>query len=192
MDNRRRVWHVRMMLWSVQPVTSFLLGCIALASCGQPVAQMTEDELNELQTMMPGMTAECVDIARYGGITAISALAADECFKMASPQRFRGIWRNEFEGSGFCPEPDTVCEYGSRHDAIWLSRSKTVQGLQLPRLDDGNLYQIEFVGRMVTERGMFGHSGMYGREVVVDRVISLHPLPEPSDKNQVHSSQPGR
>ncbi len=191
-ENRRRVWHLGVMLWSVQPIVAFLFGCIALASCDQRVALMTEGELDELQAMLPGMTAECVDKARYGGIAAISALAADECFKMASPQRLRGIWRNEFEDSGFCPEPATDCEYVSQHDAIWLSQSKTAQGQDLSQLDDGNLYQIEFVGRLVVQRGMFGHSGMYGREVVVDQVISLHPFPESSDQSQVQSSQPDR
>ena len=162
------------MLWFAQ--TALLLGCVALVSCNQRAAEMSEHALDKLQATMPGMTNACVDKARYGGIDAISSLPVDECFKMAPPERFRGIWRNDFEGSEFCPEPATECDYDAPGDDIWLSHSKTLKAQPVPHAGDGRLYQIEFMGRLTAKRGHFGHFGVFDREVIVDRVISLRPL----------------
>jgi len=141
---------------------------------------MEDSELREMQTQLPGMTDECVDRARYGGIAAISSLAVDECFGMSPPHKFRGIWRNDFEGSRFCPEPATECGYDAPGDNIWLSYSRTLRGRQKPEEGHGGYYEVEFVGRMTAERGHHAHFGMFDHEVIVDRMVTLDPLPSAS------------
>lgn len=160
-----------------------LLSCVMLAACDQRAPKMSEDELREMQTMFPGMTSECVDKARFGGINAISGLAVDECFEMAPPGRYRGIWRNDFEGSRFCPEPATECGYDTVGDDIWLSYSQSVRSRQSPREGEGGLYQIEFVGRKTAKRGHHGHVGVADFEVIVDQIVSLRPITSASAPN---------
>jgi hypothetical protein len=139
---------------------------------------MSKDELRELQALLPGMTDECVDKARFDGITAISNLNVDQCFEMNPARNWRGLWRNDFEGSRFCAEPATQCEYETPGEKIWLSYSDSLrQQATEPREGDGGRYEIELEGRRTVERGHHGHFGASDHEVVVDRIISIRPVP---------------
>src|SRR5258705_4520017 len=40
---------------------------------------------------------------------------------MRPRQRWRGLWRNVFEDSRFCPEPARTCDHNTPGDRIWLS-----------------------------------------------------------------------
>lgn len=173
------------MVCSRRTLAATLSVFVALFSgCDRRTPKMSEDELWEMQAMLPGMTSECVDKARYGGITSISSLSVDQCFEMAPTQTWRGIWRNDFEGSRFCPEPATECGYETPGDEVWLSYSQVLrrQGIE-PQEGRGGFYEIEFVGRMTAKRGHYAHSGMFDHEVVVDQIISLRALiSEPSSE----------
>ena len=151
-----------------------------LAACDQRVPQMSQEELADLHSSSPGMTAACLEEARFGGLNAISSLPVEQCFEMAPARRWRGLWRNDFEGSRFCPEPMKECGYDTPGDDIWLSYS---EGLQpppsWPELGSGGMYEVEFVGRLTARRGHYAHFGSSDHELVVDQVISIRPLLAP-------------
>ena len=90
---------------------------------------------------------------------------------MLPAQRWKGLWRDDFEGSQFCPAPAKTCSFDTPGERIWLTFIDTA-GVQ-PRRSSGGLYAIEFVGRRTLRRGRYGHMGVFEQEVLVDRVISL-------------------
>ena len=113
----------------------------------------------------------------------LSLLACAACSQIKWPQtRMHGMWRNDFEGSQFCPAPARTCSYvwtGERtQPQIWLS----FNGPMPPRFRDaklGGLYEIEFLGRKTMFKGEYGHVGMSDHEIVVDRLISIREIEPP-------------
>ena len=145
---------------------------IALSACAQPKPNqvLSDETLRQIQAYAPGITQECLQKLKYQGVQALRG-STDDCFEMMPPQRWRGLWRAEFEGSRFCPSPAQECGGGSSGERIWLSYGQTHSG---PRLVDGSgLFQIEFIGRRTQRRGHYGHFGLSDHEVIVDRLISV-------------------
>jgi hypothetical protein len=102
-------------------------------------------------------------------------LPTEKCVKMDAPKHWHGLWRNEFEGSQFCPGEPADCTYevGPR---IWFSwRGKFPNALK-PRIS--GVYEIEFVGRKTSYSGTYGHFGLFDDEIIADRIISIHEIPE--------------
>jgi hypothetical protein len=131
---------------------------------------MSEDDVRLLRETLPGITDECVEKLRFAGIDAFPE-RTDECFEMAPAKRWTGLWRNEFEGSRFCPSPAQDCSFDSPGDRIWLSYAN-VQGPGSEAVSEG-LYAIEFVGRRTLKRGSHGHFGASDHEIIVDRLMSI-------------------
>lgn len=161
---------------------SALITLPAIAACDHQVPRMSEQEVAELRAFAPGMTAACIEKARFGGLNAINSLSVEQCYEMAPVRKWRGLWRNDFEGSRFCPEPMTECGYDTPGDDIWLSYS---QGLRpsssWPEVGSGGMYEVEFVGRLTAKRGHYAHFGSSDHELVVDQLISIQPLRAPED-----------
>ena len=111
-----------------------------------------------------------------GPVAAISFLPDEQCYKMDPPRRWRGLWRNDFEGSQFCPAPATECSHEISEDAIWLDFTVS---LPAPLKEPGGLYAVDFVGRAPSYRGIYGHLGVFSREVVVDRMITMKEIESP-------------
>lgn len=116
-------------------------------------------------------------------------LPVDKCIKFDAPQRMRGLWRNEFEGSEFCVEPAQKC---SDIDAnkrsrplVWLDFAKPGPDSPRPR-QYGGLYTVDFIGRRTAYRGAYGQMGGFDEMVLVDRMISMKqieaPPPRPEDE----------
>ncbi|WP_375285971.1 hypothetical protein [Sphingomonas sp.] len=119
-------------------------------------------------------------------VRTTGSLPTDRCFKMEAPRRYRGIWVDEFEGQKFIPEGTRPREWPrdepesagwmdrleqARLSRIWLDASRiTVDRKSHPR---GSKRFIEFIGRKTLYAGTYGHMGMSGHEIIVDRVISL-------------------
>lgn len=111
----------------------------------------------------------------------------DRCVKFDPPRRFQGLWRNDFEGTQFCPAPARECSYVSterrKQPLIWLDFS-----FRLPDPAEGpfgGLYSVDFIGRTSAYGGAYGHFGMFDEQVIVDRLISiqeLEPPPKPAKK----------
>ncbi|MGN6589911.1 MAG: hypothetical protein ACTHKE_06445 [Sphingomicrobium sp.] len=111
----------------------------------------------------------------------------DQCYKMDPPRRWAGLWRNEFEGSQFCPAPATNCGYDSAGKKIspsyWLEESiRFPEAIKKRRF--GGLYAIEFDGRKPTYPGAYGHMGMSDQAVIVDRLISIREVEAPPKPSQ--------
>ena len=102
---------------------------------------------------------------------------------MDAAQTYRGLWRDDFEGSRFCPDPQTECTQETSGEAIWLTFSPELEGRENVAGDmTGSLYAIEFTGRMTARRGHYGHMGMFNREAVVDDITFIRSL-TPSQKS---------
>ena len=152
-------------------------GVAILSACERQEPKVASDEMRLLHDTLPGMTSDCVEKVRLGGTNAISSLSFDRCFEMAQAQTWRGLWRNEFEGPTFCPQPAKQCNYDRSGDNIWFEYSDGLrqQGAK-PRKSDGRLYEIEFVGRITAKRGQY-FAGPFDYVVIADRIISLRPVP---------------
>lgn len=123
------------------------------------------------------------------GPRAIGSVPTDQCYKMEAPRRYRGVWIDEFEGQAFIPEGSKAPEWpkgdpksagwwkafeAARAATIWLDVERT--DLRGKRRRGGKML-IEFVGRKTLYPGNYGHMGMSGNEIIVDRVISLQGCP---------------
>jgi len=129
----------------------------------------------------------CVQQKKEQGTEIITGLPTDQCVKMTSPQRFRGLWHNEFEGQRFCPAPANECSFITPGEVISLDFSSKEMRFD-PRLS-GELYEIDFIGRRNVYPGYFGHGGGATGEVIVDRIISVKKLkaPPPPTREQVRA-----
>jgi len=121
---------------------------------------------------MPGITNSCVEKIRSGGIQAMGT--TDQCFKMEPQRNWQGLWRNDFEGSRFCPAPARQCMFETPGDRIRLD----TRDPQFPQPEGmrGALYAIEFIGRKTAYPFL---EDPFGYEMIVDRLISLKKIEPP-------------
>lgn len=98
----------------------------------------------------------------------------DQCFRMEPQRRWTGLWRDQFEGSRFCPSPATICSSETSGDIIWLHTDRVTR-----KEPDGALYAVELLGRRTTVKGHHGHMGGSDHELIVDRFISLKRIGPP-------------
>jgi hypothetical protein len=121
----------------------------------------------------------------------MGSLPTDQCYKMEVSRRYRGVWVDEFEGQAFISEGTKAPEWprGDPKSPEWRKQvDQTVAAtiwLDVERANVGHNWQkggrkmfIEFVGRKTMYPGHYGHMGMAGQEIIVDRVISLRECPE--------------
>lgn len=117
----------------------------------------------------------------------------DQCYRMTGPQHFKGVWIDAFEGSRFYPDwtrPPAVSAINfdapdarekmrrEARNSIWLN----IAHVNLPHGfahggRDGRAVMVEFIGRQTLYPGHYGHLGMSGHEIVVDRLIEARELP---------------
>lgn len=148
---------------------------MVVTACNPPQTIMSAIQMDRLREAAPGITENCARTIEARGIEAMPN-QTDQCFEMLAKQRWRGLWRNDFEGSIFCPAPAATCSYEGGDNDVWLTPNSL-------RGDTGALYAVEFIGRRTKVRGHHGHMGMSAHEVVVDQPISIKritPAPPPS------------
>jgi len=109
------------------------------------------------------------------GTRVIASLPTDQCYKMTKPERVRGYWSDQFEGSQFCDAPTRAC-FNSEKNSTWL---EFVDPKMERREPTGALYAVELIGRRPLHSGTFGHFGMFQNDIVVDRMISMKRLGPP-------------
>ena len=129
---------------------------------------------------VPGRPFPCAHEQVEDGVKVIASTPTELCVKMLPQQRWTGLWRNDFEGSRFCPEPAKQCTFDSAGERIWLS--------QTPGRPTGGLYEIDFLGRKTMYKGPYGHMGGSDEEIVIDRVLSMNELeapPRPAKEGEV-------
>lgn len=164
-----------------------VLGSLAvlLGGCNEPPAKtksvldrleagdLNEKDVQRVRSTFPGMTKACIEKVRIGGVNAMPERAED-CFEMTPRQRWRGLWRAQYEGSRFCPAPARDCTDQTAGDRVWLNfRDGAPQNELQGR---GGLYEIEFEGRRTVHRGMHGHFGGSDHVIIVERLIALREL----------------
>lgn len=114
---------------------------------------------------VPGRPYPCTYEEVIDGSKSIASTPTEECVKMLPQQHWRGLWRNDFEGSRFCPEPAEQCTFKTPGERIWLSRT--------PGRPDGGLYRVDFIGRRTMYKGPYGHFGLFDQELTIDRPIRI-------------------
>jgi hypothetical protein len=116
-------------------------------------------------------------------------LPVADCYRMLPPQRMRGVWLNEFEGSKFFPGYST--DPGpSLRSTLWLEVDRPaisrITGRNFNWRSKGpqpKLVLLDFIGRRTAISGPYGHMGMSDHYVVVDRILSAQVLDEPAVKS---------
>ena len=120
------------------------------------------------------------------GEGSIGSLPTDQCYRMEEPRRYRGVWIDAFEGQQFIPEgtrpPAWPRVYSNspgwreqadraQAAAIWLDVDRVK--LRHDSSNGSRKMLIDFIGRKTMFPGSYGHLGMSGNEIIVDRVISI-------------------
>lgn len=151
---------------------------LTVQACDWQPERLPDNVIQDFRENMPGMTEQCLQKIRYGGIEAMPS-STDKCFEMTPAQRWKGLWRREFENSRFCPSPATSCPSRTNGERIWFS------GKDLKRSDySEGVYQVEFIGRHTAKKGHYGHMGVFDHEILVDKIIAISPVSASS--NSVH------
>jgi hypothetical protein len=160
-----------------------------LVGCKQQPARhqkISDAELRQMRVEMPGITDDCLEKIKWGGIQAAPA-QADQCFKFEKPRRWKGIWINQFERQRFCPNPpERSCPKNSttNQNYVWLEFASEPS----IKPGSGGVYELEFIGRRSVGAGVFGHFGMSPNEIIVDHIISLREVeapPPPATKAEI-------
>lgn len=107
------------------------------------------------------------------------------------PQRSRGIWLDDFEGQAFTPAgstspvwPDSNLPLAERRAQYALPCRHDLAGprsRQAARRLAPRRAAINFIGRKTRYAGHYGHMGMAGHEIVVDRILSIKPCLDVKD-----------
>lgn len=121
-----------------------------LSNCDQPQAKVSDENLQKIRGGIPGMTQNCLEKIRFGGIEAMQD-RVDRCFEMTKLQRWNGLWTRDIELSRFCPTPARQCSRTPDTGSIWLTSEASaldaIQRLPVPT------YRIQFVGRRTMRPG---------------------------------------
>lgn len=144
---------------------------LLVAGCHHPQPKMTDAQIAKLRANYPGITDQCVEKLRWGGIFAMPN-KIDQCFKMTPSQHWKGLWRNDFEWSVFCAAPATECPNSRPPESTWLDfGGRPPRGAGSAEGMIGPLYALEFIGRKTAYPGFY--EGATRQVVLVDRLISI-------------------
>ncbi|MCB2077103.1 MAG: hypothetical protein KDE55_05315 [Novosphingobium sp.] len=170
----------------------FLAGCdpardkdASITDAG-PSDELTEEDIQAIRKSLPGVSEKCIDKVRAGGLMAYP-VGVENCFEMDVPREWSGLWRNDFEGSLFCPVPETRCrfdeDYDSKNATIWLQVPRAGEWREkMMSLKYGGLYEITFRGRRTLNRGNFPGGGVFDHEMVIDEIMRLEEVEPPLAK----------
>lgn len=139
---------------------------------------MSDAQMQQLRADEPGMTDECLEKIRWGGVEALTA-PVEKCYKFDPPRRWKGLWFGEFETSRFCPEPARECSSGTPGEWIWAEAGP---GVVVPHYNGESsaiMFDVDFIGRKPSYPGGYGHLGRYNQEIIIDRMISMKRIQPP-------------
>lgn len=94
----------------------------------------------------------------------------DQCFEMTPKQRWKGLWLKGFEDSRFCPYPASSCSFETPGESTWLSEPD--EDIEVSSYN-GDVYEVEFIGRRTSKSGHYGHFGGFDHEIIIDKMINL-------------------
>jgi hypothetical protein len=125
--------------------------------------------------------------AREIDARVMAFLPTPRCYRMDKPRRYKGVWIDEFEGQAFVPDgasapvwprsepssPGWRKEFDrARAARIWIDVGKLPHRFRI----GGRKVRIDFIGRKTLHSGAYGHFGLSGHEIIVDRVIAMQEL----------------
>lgn len=147
---------------------------IALSACGGGVADGEPAE--SYKNLTDRMKVE-LGLERFGVWPCQGVKVTDECFRMHSPQRWRGIWTlgpGEYV-EAFCPKGTAPCSRMKRPNF----RLEWAEGVIAQRpsspTDSARNYKMDFIGRR-TEVPSGGTVADY--TIVIDRLVSIEEVRE--------------
>jgi len=149
----------------------------------QLTPKLSEEQLQKLRSEATYLTEACIEKMRWNGLDYFDG---DECTQRGPPKRWRGLFRNAFEGQVFCPAPARECPIAAPNEQVWLDLGSRPAALR--DVPPGGLYEIDFVGRSTT-RGTPMSAYGYDQDIILDRMISLKeiepPPPEPTKAEMI-------
>jgi hypothetical protein len=135
----------------------------------------------------------CSYSTRSDGFVAVHSVATESCYVLEPPERMRGVWLPELEGSAFHPGATAAPAYRDLQrwmdgDCTWLEVDWTEVDPLLPApirpgtespesFPAPSAYFIEFIGRRSSYPANYG--GGCIRLVLLDRLISARAVPPP-------------
>jgi hypothetical protein len=148
------------------PFLALLLTC-----CGQ--RPPTAEECKALAAPK-AVVARC-----YGGNFGPSAsyIGNLKCWPFSSLHRLRGIWVVGLEASEFYPSVRAF--HQAKRPETWLESGLLERPGEIRNATGGagtRIYAVELEGRQALCDGMFGHFGMYPRQVIAERFYSMRLL----------------
>lgn len=114
----------------------------------------------------------------------------ERCVSYGVRTRFSGIWWTDgFENSGFFPyrfTEEAIVRHGIGYEGAQLQLDqqsdpkRLVEKFWRGSMQGSEVFVI-FEGWPSVSEGQFGHLGAHNQQILVDRVISAAPAPEPTD-----------
>jgi hypothetical protein len=156
------------------------VGIGVLIGCHPKQPRMSDAQMQKIRAAEPGMTDECLDKIRWGGIEALTGRPED-CFKFDPPRRWKGLWYAAFEESRFCPEPARQCS--SAKPGEWIS-PEAGPGVVVPHYNGESsavMFAVDFIGRKTSYPGGYGHQGQSNQEIIIDRMIAMKRIEPPKE-----------
>jgi hypothetical protein len=166
---------------------AFLLLAVLISGCGERTSANAYRDWRD-------RVAASVGVPLFGWGPCGRALRDDKfepdksifeiCYRLTQPQRWHGSWRNDFEGSRFCPAPATQCSHDTPGEKISLQYSFGITDTSPSewKVPPGGLYEVEFIGRRTAVKGHYGHMGASDHAMIVDRMISVREVEPPPKK----------
>lgn len=99
-----------------------------------------------------------------------------KCWPFSKSERLHGLWEISLEASNFYPNATTVPPLDSRHPPLWLETDLIDRRPELLAAAQGagrRVYEVELQGREALCDGLFGHMGVYPKEVIAERFYAM-------------------
>jgi hypothetical protein len=146
---------------------------LLLASCGQ--RPPTAEECKALAA-----PKAVIDRCAGGDLTNGKYIGDLKCWPFSKPLRLHGLWLLGLEASEFYPNASSLEAVDHKRPQIWLQSDLLERRPELLAAAQGagtRVYAVDLQGREALCDGMFGHFGMYPRQVIVERFYSMRLLP---------------
>lgn len=118
----------------------------------------------------------------------VNSIPPEDCYRFDAPERMRGVWLLEMEGSTFLPDANAspAVRPFMDDDCTWLEPARDILFSQLPDLKPAQsppTYLIEFIGRRSTYPSIYGGGGGCPNLVLLDELISARSIEPPPPLN---------
>jgi len=169
-QNRQMIWFVLLVLQASQEATQrpFLL----------PEAYRRRIDQDRARLFNKAMAAGHPANAAFPcELPNGQSLSDEQCYVWKSPEKFRGIWLDQFEGSQFFPNRKAMVEGCAAAGGIWLQFKRKPASKSEQRGGFGQPYAVEFIGRQMRYPSPSGHFGLFKSTIMVDRMLSIRAVP---------------